>query len=67
MFSLNQSFGLTQLSLNTSARELTDCFVPRNDRVDGFPKMKQNDKLMSLRGTKQSVGLMQLSLNTFAR
>jgi hypothetical protein len=31
-----QSVGLKQLNLNAFPRELTDCFVPRNDKVHNF-------------------------------
>jgi hypothetical protein len=44
-----QSVGLMKWCLNTSSRKLTDCFVPRNDRMDA-----RNDRMDTRNGQSRN-------------
>ena len=77
----NQSVGMMKGCLKAFARKLTDCFVPRKDRVESFnlTHFWNDEKIfkslcllaLSLRGTNrsfanQSLRMMKRSLKAFA-
>jgi hypothetical protein len=74
---MKQSSGMMKECLKALARNLTDCFVPRNDRAESFyiARCWNNKRIfeslclraLSLRGTKQSFGMKSGSLKVFTR